>query len=51
MNQFYTCKIECLLQLLQLDGEVIQKYEKLQVELLKGALKFITAKDNRYYKN
>jgi len=38
-------------RLLQLDGEVIQKYEKLQVELLKSAVKFITTKDNSYYKN
>jgi len=38
-------------RLLQLDGEVIQKYKKLQVELLKSAVKFITTKDNSYYKN
>ena len=38
-------------RLLQLDGEVIQKYEKLQVEILKSAVKFITTKDNSYYKN
>jgi len=35
-------------RLLQLDGEVIQKYEKLEVELLKSAVKFITTKDNTY---
>jgi len=38
-------------RLLQLDGEVIQKYDRLQVELLKSAVKFITTKDNSYYKN
>ena len=38
-------------RLLQLDGEVIQKYEKLQVALLKSAVKFITTKENTYYKN
>jgi diacylglycerol kinase family enzyme len=38
-------------RLLQLDGEVIQKYDKLQVELLKSAVKFITTKDNSYYIN
>jgi diacylglycerol kinase family enzyme len=38
-------------RLLQLDGEIIQKYEKLHVELLKSAVKFITTKDNSYYKN
>ena len=33
-------------RLLQLDGEVIQKYERLQVELLKSAVNLITTKDN-----
>ncbi len=38
-------------RLLQLDGEVIQKYDRLSIELLKGAVKFITTKDNLYYKS
>lgn len=38
-------------RLLQLDGEVIQKYDRLDIELLKGAVKFITTTENQYYKN
>ncbi len=38
-------------RLLQLDGEVIQKYDRLHIELLKGAVKFITTTENIYYKN
>ncbi|MGI9530308.1 diacylglycerol/lipid kinase family protein [Lutimonas sp.] len=38
-------------RLLQLDGEVIQKYDRLDIELLKGAVKFITTTENLYYKN
>lgn len=33
-------------RLLQLDGEVIQKYDKLQIELLKSAVNLITNKGN-----
>lgn len=38
-------------RLLQLDGEVIKKYDRLYVELLKGAVNFITTTENLYYKN
>ncbi len=38
-------------RLLQLDGEIIQKYDRLHIELLKGAVKFITTTENTYYKN
>ena len=33
-------------RLLQLDGEVIGKFEKIKVEILKGAVKFITHGEN-----
>ena len=33
-------------RLLQLDGEVIQSYNSLKIELLKGAVNLITNKDN-----
>jgi len=36
---------------LQLDGKVIEKNEKLEAELLKSVVKFITTKDNSYHKN
>ncbi len=35
-------------RLLQLDGEVIGKFEKIKIEILKGAVKFITHGDNTY---
>ncbi len=35
-------------RLLQLDGEVIGKFSKLKVEILPGAIKFITNKDNEF---
>ncbi len=35
-------------RLLQLDGEVIGKFEKINVEILKGAVRFITHADNPY---
>lgn len=35
-------------RLLQLDGEVIGKFEKIKVEMLKGAVKFITHTENTY---
>lgn len=35
-------------RLLQLDGEVIDKFEKIKIEILKGAVKFITHGDNSY---
>jgi len=38
-------------RLLQLDGEVIGKFEKLKVSILKGAINLITHKENTYYKN
>jgi len=37
-------------RLLQLDGEVIGKFEKLKAHILKGAVRLITHKDNVYYK-
>jgi diacylglycerol kinase family enzyme len=37
-------------RLLQLDGEVIGKFEKIKVEMLKGAVKFITHGNNTYLK-
>lgn len=36
-------------RLLQLDGEVIQKYQRLDIELLQGAVNFITTTKNQYY--
>ncbi|RUA23616.1 MAG: diacylglycerol kinase [Bacteroidetes bacterium] len=38
-------------RLLQLDGEVIGEFEKLKVDILKGAVKLITHADNRYLLN
>ena len=35
-------------RLLQLDGEVIGKFSKLNIKILKGAVKFITNYDNKY---
>jgi diacylglycerol kinase (ATP) len=35
-------------RLLQLDGEVIGKFKKLNIKILKGAVKFITNKENIY---
>lgn len=35
-------------RLLQLDGEVIGKFDKLDIKVVKGAVKFITHKDNKY---
>lgn len=35
-------------RLLQLDGEVIGKFEKIKVEMLKGAVGYITNSDNIY---
>jgi len=35
-------------RLLQLDGEVIGKFKKIKIEILKGAVKFITHADNKY---
>jgi diacylglycerol kinase family enzyme len=35
-------------RLLQLDGEVIGKFKKIKIEILKGAVKFITHGDNIY---
>jgi diacylglycerol kinase family enzyme len=35
-------------RLLQLDGEVIGKYKSIKIEMLKGAVKFITHGDNTY---
>ena len=35
-------------RLLQLDGEVIGKFDKIKVEMLKGAVKFITHGGNSY---
>lgn len=35
-------------RLLQLDGEVIGKFEKIKVEMLKGAVRYITNSDNIY---
>ena len=35
-------------RLLQLDGEVIGKFEKIKVEMMKGAVKLITTGDNEY---
>jgi len=34
--------------LLQLDGEVIGKFQNIKIEMLKGAVKFITNSDNLY---
>ncbi len=38
-------------QLLQLDGEVIGEVEKIDIEILKGALSFISHGKNPYLKN
>ncbi len=38
-------------RLLQLDGEVIGKYEHLHIKIVKGAINLITHKDNLYYRN
>jgi len=38
-------------RILQLDGEVIGEFEKLKVDILKGAVKLITHADNRYLLN
>jgi len=35
-------------RLLQLDGEVIGKFNRLKVETIKGAIRLITSKDNQY---
>lgn len=35
-------------RLLQLDGEVIGKFKKIKVEIIKGATKLITSTDNQY---
>lgn len=35
-------------RLLQLDGEVIGKFDRLKVEIIKGAIRLITSKDNQY---
>ena len=35
-------------RLLQLDGEVIGKFDRLVVEIVKGATMLITSKDNQY---
>jgi len=37
-------------RILQLDGEVIGEFQKLKVEIIKGAVKFITTKNNKYLK-
>ncbi len=37
-------------RLLQLDGEVIGKFEKLEIKILKHAIKLITHNDNQYLK-
>jgi len=35
-------------RLLQLDGEVIGKFERLKIEIIKGAIRLITSTDNQY---
>ncbi|WP_339922091.1 diacylglycerol kinase family protein [uncultured Cyclobacterium sp.] len=35
-------------RILQLDGEVIGKFDRLKVEIIKGAISLITSKDNQY---
>ncbi len=37
-------------RILQLDGEVIGEFQKLKVDIIKGAVKFITTKNNKYLK-